>query len=259
MKKPNGKTDRPYGQAPTFKKLAYLVDCIAAPASPQDGDVIYYESASGTWKTVGHGTSGAFMEQGRNVVTGAYLPSWNTESLVHQTDYGANTILKADTVNTPSALTVAEQTLLGRITGGNIAALTVAQMITLLHTGTGVLQSKLISSTRVLTNAAGSVSYTGVGFKPTAIIAVSGYGVSAASSGSIGLSDSARGNYCIGIFAGTIGWQLVQYCCMYIYDIAVGGSAQAYVISYDTDGFTLSWAKNGSPTITVTLFFLCLK
>ena len=46
--------------------------------------------------------------------------------------YDAYTILMATTDNTPVALTVAEQTLVGRITGGAIASLTVAQAITLL-------------------------------------------------------------------------------------------------------------------------------
>lgn len=39
---------------------------------------------------------------------------------VQKSTFDANTILKADTDNTPVALTVAEQTLVGRITGGNI-------------------------------------------------------------------------------------------------------------------------------------------
>ena len=46
--------------------------------------------------------------------------------------FDANTLLKADTDNTPAALTVAEQTLVGRITGGQIAALTASQIRTLL-------------------------------------------------------------------------------------------------------------------------------
>ncbi len=53
--------------------------------------------------------------------------------------YDANTIIKADTDNTPVALPVGEQTLVGRITGGAISALTVDQIHTLLgqyqHTG----------------------------------------------------------------------------------------------------------------------------
>lgn len=46
--------------------------------------------------------------------------------------YDANTILAANSDDTPAALTVAEQTLVGRITGGNIAALSAAQIRTLL-------------------------------------------------------------------------------------------------------------------------------
>lgn len=42
--------------------------------------------------------------------------------------YDAHTILYATTDNTPAALTVAEARLVGRITGGNIAALTAAQV-----------------------------------------------------------------------------------------------------------------------------------
>src|SRR3990167_4302947 len=46
--------------------------------------------------------------------------------------YDAQSILAAVSDNTPVAVTVGEQTLVGRITSGNITALTVAQVITLL-------------------------------------------------------------------------------------------------------------------------------
>jgi len=46
--------------------------------------------------------------------------------------FDANTVLAATTDDTPAALTVAEQTILGRITGGNIAALNAVQVLTLL-------------------------------------------------------------------------------------------------------------------------------
>ena len=51
---------------------------------------------------------------------------------VMESDYDANTVLAADTDNTPAALTIAEQTLIGRITGGNITGLTESQVKTLL-------------------------------------------------------------------------------------------------------------------------------
>ena len=54
------------------------------------------------------------------------------DSNVIKHDYDANTILQATADNTPVAITIAEQRILGRITGGNITALTGAQIRTLL-------------------------------------------------------------------------------------------------------------------------------
>jgi len=51
--------------------------------------------------------------------------------------FDANTILAADTDDTPAALTVAEQTLVGRITAGNIDALTASEVRTLLNVADG--------------------------------------------------------------------------------------------------------------------------
>lgn len=53
------------------------------------------------------------------------------------TRFNANTILAANADNTPLALTIAEQRLVGRITGGNIAALTAAQVRTLINVENG--------------------------------------------------------------------------------------------------------------------------
>ena len=59
------------------------------------------------------------------------------EEPVVSTDFDANTILAADTDNTPAALTVPEQTLVGRITAGNIDALTATESRTLLNVEDG--------------------------------------------------------------------------------------------------------------------------
>lgn len=56
----------------------------------------------------------------------------NAAGAVMEADFDANTILAADTNDTPAALTVAEQTLVGRITAGNIDDLSVAQVRTLI-------------------------------------------------------------------------------------------------------------------------------
>jgi chromosomal replication initiation ATPase DnaA len=61
--------------------------------------------------------------------------------VVMNADYNANTILAATADNTPTALTVDEQTLVGRITGGNIAALSAATVRTLL----GLIQQTTVA------------------------------------------------------------------------------------------------------------------
>lgn len=48
---------------------------------------------------------------------------------VMEYDYDANTILASTTDDTPAALTIAEQTVVGRITGGNIDALTTLELM----------------------------------------------------------------------------------------------------------------------------------
>jgi len=60
----------------------------------------------------------------------------NHEITLHDL-FDANTILKADSDNTPAALTVVEQTLIGRITAGVITALTATQVRTLLNVADG--------------------------------------------------------------------------------------------------------------------------
>lgn len=51
---------------------------------------------------------------------------------VMETDYNANTILAATADDTPVTLTVGEQTIVGRKTGGNIAALTATEVRTII-------------------------------------------------------------------------------------------------------------------------------
>jgi hypothetical protein len=62
---------------------------------------------------------------------------------VMEADFNANTVLAANADNTPLPLTVAEQTLVGRITDGSIDALTVSEIRTLLGIETYVLSSNV--------------------------------------------------------------------------------------------------------------------
>ncbi len=79
------------------------------------------------------------------------MPKWTEDSASNdlKTLFDANTILKADTDNTPEALTVAEQRIVGRITSGVIAALTGAQALTIL---TGQADAAFSWNNQELTN-----------------------------------------------------------------------------------------------------------
>lgn len=65
-------------------------------------------------------------------VTLGTMASETATNYVAKALFDANTILAATADNTPAAVTVAEQTIVGRITAGNIAALTAAQVMGIL-------------------------------------------------------------------------------------------------------------------------------
>jgi len=55
------------------------------------------------------------------------------DNFVEDSDYNADTILKADTNNTPTPITISENTIVGRIAAGNITALTAGQTRTIIN------------------------------------------------------------------------------------------------------------------------------
>ena len=113
------------------------------------------------------------------------------------------------------------------------------------------LQTKLITSTRDLTAASGNVSYTGVGFTPTAIHQICYITAGVAS---IGYADSSRADTGVKMNV------TATYESGFIYIEPTSNNFQAATIaSYDADGFTLTWTKTNSPTGTVQLSFLCMR
>lgn len=94
-------------------KLSALTELTTTPASD---DEVYIRDVS----------EEAYAESKKitiaNLLGGAVLKS----------TYNANTILAATSDNTPAAITVAEQTVVGRITSGAIKALSVAELQTLI-------------------------------------------------------------------------------------------------------------------------------
>lgn len=124
----------------------------------------------------------------------------------------------------------------------------------------GGLTSKIITATRVLSVASGNVAYTGVGFVPTVIIAweccTGGY-----DSQSWGFSDSNKAVRCLYTYnnIGAAGDGAYLIAAGDYTSAPTTRGQTAVIVSYDADGFTLTWTKYGLATETANLYFLCLK
>ena len=121
------------------------------------------------------------------------------------------------------------------------------------------LKSKIITATRVMSAGNGDVSYTGVGFKPSSITAIAA--IDGSQSASWGFSDSSGAENAIARnYEGNMYGAEANIANKLIFAETTGyGFVNAVLKSYDTDGFTLTWAKSGTPTATVRIKFICYR
>lgn len=119
---------------------------------------------------------------------------------------------------------------------------------------------KIINLTRVLSVASGNVSYTGTGFQPSAIHFLAGLTGNASTPwASVGFSDGSL-NSMLAPFLGTGPGNFMETVnAGVISDNATGTNFQSFVVaSMDSNGFTLTWTKVGTPTSTAAVSALCL-
>jgi hypothetical protein len=130
--------------------------------------------------------------------------------------------------------------------------------------GLGVLSGfSTITFTRDMTAASGDVAYTGVGFEPRQVIffaSVAGtkmasWGVNDALGNGNGQSYGVQRQFDTGEMSYT------SNNAIELLDSIEpnSGIQRARIQSFDSDGFTLAWDKNLSPTGTATVIALCLK
>lgn len=188
-------------------------------------------------------------------------------------------------------LPVEEQRIVGRITGGNVTGLTAAQVLSILLSSTAAgdipyfsgantlarlakaasgnyklfqndgltapewgLGHVLKASTKDMAQATGDYSYTGVGFKPSIVVFLFAINGGSACMG-IGWTDGATTNHCIRNNGGT--FYASPSGCVIAND--AGGSQTMVGKTMDADGFTLTATKGGSPTSTLTIFYLPIR
>ena len=195
--------------------------------------------AEGT-TTTGHATLDA---TNYNVVTWAVVPG-ATGYKIYRTTGGTTPPMLIATITSRFTLTYNDQ---DKTSGSSETPSTVN------GTGAIITRSKAITATRDMTAASGNVSYTGVGFKPTAVFCFAVVGKPT----SWGFSDSALTSEGI-LQSDTADTYSATAHLARLYTSA-GVEQKATVASLDADGFTLTWTKVGLPTGTADLSFLCLE
>lgn len=153
---------------------------------------------------------------------------------------------------------MANSTVKCRTTSGTGAPedCTAAQTAAIVGTVGGALKSKLLTITRDLSLANGSVAYTGMGFQPTSCVANAQITTSATQyTTHFGMSDSARTISSTAFFGGT----LVSPNFLVLFDTTATNGQVASIASYDSDGLTLTWTKTGAPTGTATANLVCYR
>lgn len=179
---------------------------------------------------------------------------WLVQSISHGTTAGQNEVYVQD------GLTALAAGNTGGIPGKGIGTVWAKNGFYQGASGTlGALQSKVITATRALNASSASVAYTGVGFKPTSLIVISATATSSPQ-GSWTMIDSGLTHQNIGLFDSN---KFALQSAIVLWDNATvaGGTNQSGIVSsFDADGFTISWTKNGTPAaVTTTFMVLCLR
>lgn len=162
-------------------------------------------------------------------------------------------------VTNASLANMATTTIKGQSVGGSGAPidLTATQAAAIIGSVGGALKSKLISTTKDMTQATGNVAYTGFGFQPTSCLASAQVAASLVQYvTAFAMSDSSLASMS-NFFFNSILSQGTNFISMV--DSTVANGQTATIASYDADGLTLAWTKTGTPTGTATLKIMCYR
>ena len=135
-------------------------------------------------------------------------------------------------------------------TGNNFA------LVDHIHAG---VRKKVGSFTRDLTLASGTQAITGVGFTSRAVVF---FAVVPTVTGqtSWGFSDGTTHAVIEDQYVSVAGRNAsIANLCISLLGPTASDRADASVSTMDTDGFTLSWTKTGSPTGTATILYLAVE
>lgn len=117
---------------------------------------------------------------------------------------------------------------------------------------------KIITFTRDTSAAGANVAYTGVGFKPTTLIGFAGIAGTAKYS-LFGFADASTARAVADSAAVSAGTYDDTGALFYVVNSAGSNYTTAVISTFDADGFTLAWAKTGSPTGTINCYVLAMR
>ena len=149
------------------------------------------------------------------------------------------------TANYPVTTNGSGQLQFGAIAAGAMAALG----------GSGM--SHIGSFTYDLSTTSGTQAITGVGFTPSLVLFL--MNVSNTTIVSIGF-DNGSAPVCIYNEAGAVATEWANTTSKSIVSLNTGSiNVTGYITSFGSDGFTLTWTKNGAATGTATILYLAFK
>jgi len=115
---------------------------------------------------------------------------------------------------------------------------------------------KVGTFTKNMADASGNQSYTGIGFKPAAVIFFAG--VQAGMGDSKGVDDGATAGYAADDYADVAGGQAAGTGASIVIIPAAGKSYVGKIASMDADGFTIAWTRTSTPTGTINVAYLAI-
>ena len=159
------------------------------------------------------------------------------------------TIADGKTLTANQSLTLAgtdATTMTFPSTNATIARIDAAQTFTGDQTFAGINISSIVNGigktgtfTRITNAASGNVSYTGVGFKPSAIILIGGIDTVNEKCWGFGTAAAGRNLYSDSSNANTSSANIFRF-------VRLAETQSAIVASMDSDGFTLTWTFSGA-------------
>jgi len=115
---------------------------------------------------------------------------------------------------------------------------------------------KVGTFTKNMADASGDQSYTGIGFKPAAVVFFAG--VNASTGDSKGIDDGTTSGYAADDYADVAGGQAAGTGASIVVVPAAGKSYVGKIASMDANGFTIAWTRTSTPTGTINVVYLAI-